>query len=190
MKNYKPEKNRDEIVARIFYQKENNSRPKPSRNLILKESNLSNDIRNKLLDMIAEIVDSNCYGRSDMCVYFAILLKDALKTMGLPAKVVIGRATYYAPIGLSERIQFDFPLHAWVICEGEIIDGNVDSMVENPMVPTGVNPSSFWGKINEMPSDRILTNEKYVDETWEKNETEYAVLVRWRSEVFFKIKDI
>lgn len=99
MNNYKIEKNREEILMRIFYQKENNIRPVPSSNVILGKSKFSEDLRKKLLNMVAEVVDDNCYGRSDMCVYFAILIKDALESMGFMAKAIVGSATYYSPLG-------------------------------------------------------------------------------------------
>ena len=38
----------------------------------------------------------------------------------------------------------------------EAIDGNVDCLSENPLVPKQVGVSPYWGPIAAMPSDRRL----------------------------------
>jgi hypothetical protein len=38
----------------------------------------------------------------------------------------------------------------------EAIDGNVDSLSENPMVSKQVGVSPYWGPITAIPSDRRL----------------------------------
>jgi hypothetical protein len=38
----------------------------------------------------------------------------------------------------------------------EVIDGNVDSLIENPMVPKQVRILPYWGPITEVPKDRRL----------------------------------
>ena len=41
----------------------------------------------------------------------------------------------------------------------EVIDGNVDSLIENPLVPSGVRVAPYWGPITAAPSDRRLREE-------------------------------
>ena len=38
----------------------------------------------------------------------------------------------------------------------EVIDGNVDSLDENPTVPKAVRVAPYWGPITRTPSDRKL----------------------------------
>ena len=46
-----------------------------------------------------------------------------------------------------------------------MIDGNVDSLVENPMVPSSVNVAPYWGPITETPADRRSREKKQVPDT-------------------------
>lgn len=87
-----------------------------------------------------------------MCAQFADLLHRALQHLGLPARGALGTATYYDERG--KRI-FEWQ-HAWVRVGKEVIDGNVDSLYENPMVPSDVHVQPYWGPINETPNDRRL----------------------------------
>lgn len=177
-------KNIDEILKKITQEKGSGNRSKPSEKLVSGKSKLSDKLRRELLDIIAEIVDQNPFGRSDMCVYFAILLRDALIKWGLSAKAILGKATYFSS---DQKFTWD---HGWVIFDNELIDGNVDSMIENPMIPDNIHPSNYWGLIDELPKDRKFDIDKEIDEQWEKVNTEYKVLVVWRKQLFSKIKNI
>jgi hypothetical protein len=46
--------------------------------------------------------------------------------------------------------------HAWVRIGEEVIDGNVDSLAENPVVPKAVWIAPYWGPIMQTPPDRRL----------------------------------
>jgi len=46
--------------------------------------------------------------------------------------------------------------HSWVRVGKEVVDGNVDCLSENPMVPDEVSIAPYWGPINETPEDRRL----------------------------------
>lgn len=108
--------------------------------------------RQALLDEAARLVDENLSGRSDMCRQFAELIDLALKHLGVISRVVAGTAIYYD--GQRNKVfQWD---HFWVRAGTEIIDGNADSMLENPLVPDAVRPPPYWGPVKQTPSDRRL----------------------------------
>lgn len=46
--------------------------------------------------------------------------------------------------------------HAWVRIDSEVVDGNVDILSENPMVPDTVCVDPYWGPITRVPPDRRL----------------------------------
>lgn len=140
------------IVDRIRSGKNTGNRPKPSTCLIDKSSLLTEKFRRGLLDAVAGLVDENLSGRSDMCEQFAILVSQALEHMGLSSRVASGTAIYYNAKG---RELFKWK-HAWVRVGKEVIDGNVDCLFENPMVPPTVNIFPYWGPIAETPTDRNL----------------------------------
>ena len=50
--------------------------------------------RAALLDKVAEMVDENLSGRSEMCLQFAELLNLALRHLGFNSFAVLGTATY------------------------------------------------------------------------------------------------
>lgn len=139
-------------VHQIRSAKENGARPKPSANVIDHSSLLSARQRGAILDAVADLVDENLCGRSDMCTQFADLLSRSLSYLGLSARPVVGNAIYYD----SKRVEIFRWRHAWVRVGKELVDGNVDSLAENPMVPSSVNVKPYWGPINETPSDRKL----------------------------------
>lgn len=64
--------------------------------------------------------------------------------------------------------------HAWVRIGDEVVDGNVDSLFENPLVPSIVKVAPYWGPIIETPTDRKLRenrgqklpDDKDVSEIW------------------------
>ena len=72
--------------------------------------------------------------------------------MGLSNCVAAGTAIYYDAEG-RKFFQWE---HAWVRVGKEVIDGNVDSIYENPMVPETIDIPPYWGPISETPADRKL----------------------------------
>jgi hypothetical protein len=139
-------------IAEIRRQKAAGGRVRPSSTLIDRSAILTADIRANLLDKIAELTDENLAGRSDMCFQFANLLNRALTKLGFPSRPAMGTAIYFDKQG-SEVHRWD---HAWVRVDDEVIDGNVDSISENPMVPSGLQIAPYWGPIRETPADRKL----------------------------------
>lgn len=142
-----------EFIDKIRSGKNVGNRPKPSSRLIDKSSLLTEKLRRGLLDAAARLVDENMTGRSDMCVQFAILVSQALDYMGLSSRVAVGTAIYYNAKG---RELFKWKKHAWVRVGKEVIDGNVDSLYENPMVPEVVDIDPYWGPVTETLADREL----------------------------------
>ena len=139
------------VVATIREEKQRGVRRKPSSSLQDNSTLLTPTLRTELLNQVASMVDENLCGRSEMCIQFAILLAMALRELGLPAKEVVGKAFYY----VNGRKIFDWN-HVWVRIGGEVIDGNVDILDENPFVPKVVVIRPYWGPIDQTPSDRKL----------------------------------
>jgi len=141
-----------QVIAReIRRQKEARSRPLPGAKLIDRSSLLLKPQREKLLNIIAGLVDENLFGRSEMCIQFADLLQRALSHIGLPARFVRGTAIYYRDN--QEVFRWD---HSWVRVGVEVIDGNTDSLAENPLVPPTVSAPPYWGPVTEVPPERRL----------------------------------
>jgi hypothetical protein len=138
-------------VEDIRRQKNEGRRPKPSDCLIDNSILLNVQRRQSLLNKTAELVDENLCGRSEMCMQFAELLCRALVHLQLPARAILGEAAYYKSGKEIFRWQ-----HAWVRVGEEVIDGNVDCLFENPMVPSTVRIASYWGPIDATPRDRRL----------------------------------
>jgi hypothetical protein len=136
-----------ERARQIRAQKSDGARPRPSSRLVDRSALLTPELRARLLDEVAALVDENLFGRSEMCIQFAALLQRALVHLGLPARTVAGRAMYYS--GAREIFRWQ---HAWVRVGEEVIDGNVDSLYENPMVPPLGDVAPYWGPISEMPA--------------------------------------
>ena len=145
------------LISRIRAQKESDSRTRPSTLLIDKSAMLTPGKRAALLDKVAELVDENLGGRSDMCLQFAGLLNLGLRHLGFNSFAVTGTATYLSAKG--KRIHTW--KHAWVRVGRELIDGNTDSIVENPMVPTGVSAAPYWGPIQDIPAQRLLEQDGF-----------------------------
>jgi len=141
-----------EIVHRIRAEKAAGIRPKPSTSLIDRSSMLTPKRRRSILDMVAGLVDENLAGRSEMCTQFADLLSRALNHLNLSARPVVGTAVYYDNNGTKI---FEWR-YAWVRIGEDAIDGNVDSLFENPMVPPAVNIAPYWGPVKGTPADRKL----------------------------------
>jgi hypothetical protein len=143
------------LVTEIRRQKQAGERLRPSSTLLDRSTLLTKAQREKLLDKVAALVDENLAGRSEMCLQFADLLYRALLHLRFPARPALGWAIYFAPDG-QEIFRWQ---HAWVRIGNEIVDGNVDSLSENPMVPKTVKIAPYWGPIAEVPSDRRLRAE-------------------------------
>ena len=139
-------------VEEIRRQKQADARRRPSTSLIDRSALITKEHRGKLLDKVAALVDENCCGRSDMCIQYADLLNRALTYLQFPSHAVLGTATYYSPDGntLHEWA------HTWVRVGEEVVDGNVDSIPENSMVPEAVRVAPYWGPIKQTPPDRKL----------------------------------
>jgi len=158
------------LIAEIRRQKEAGERLRPSAALVDRSRMLTPESRMKLLDRIAALVDENYAGRSEMCQQFADLLHRALTHMQFPSRGVMGIAIYYDAKG-KEVFRWN---HAWVRVGEEAIDGNVDSLVENPVVPNQVRVAPYWGPITEVPEGRrlrenhgaALPSDVDVDGTW------------------------
>jgi hypothetical protein len=144
-----------ELVAEIRRQKQAGERRKPSSTVMDRSVLLTAVHRGKLLDAVAALVDENLAGRSEMCLQFADLVYRALVHLDFPARPALGLAMYFAPNG-EELFRWK---HAWVRIGDEVIDGNVDSLFENPVVPNPVNVAPYWGPIAKVPNDRRLREE-------------------------------
>ena len=86
----------------------------------------------------------------------ADLLARALTRLKLPARPVLGTAIYYDSAG-SEIFRWD---HTWVRIGEEVIDGNVDSLPDNPMVPPTVRVDPYWGPLQKIPAGRRLVKSR------------------------------
>lgn len=138
-------------VNLIRSQKAGGDRARPSTTLVDQSTLLDAAFRAALLDRVACLVDENLFGRSEMCQQFAVLLARALQFKGLNAQAIPGEAIYFADG--SKVFSWE---HAWVRIGAEVVDGNVDSLFENPVVPKSVNCQPYWGPITAVPSDRKL----------------------------------
>lgn len=144
------------IITTIRNQKAADTRPWPSSTLLDRSTLLTPATRARLLDAVAGLVDENLSGRSDMCQQFAELLHRALNHLGFPSRAVAGWAIYYGPTG-QEIHRWK---HAWVRIGDEVVDGNVDSLGENPLVPKTVSVAPYWGPVAQIPSDRRLREDR------------------------------
>jgi hypothetical protein len=145
------------LISRIRAQKESDCRIRPSASLIDNSAMLTPGKRAALLDKVAELVDENVGGRSDMCLQFAGLLNLGLRHLGFNSFAVTGTATYLSAKG--KRIHGW--KHAWVRIGRELIDGNTDSIAENPVVPVGVSAAPYWGPIQDLPAQRLLEQDGF-----------------------------
>lgn len=143
------------IRQRVRQDIEQGNRPWPYENLILFPSSLPNDTKIELLNLIAVVCErmGGVEGRSSQGVPFALLVQHALRAnLAMDSKVMAGDATYQ-----HNGLKFSF-CHAWVqTFEGEIIDGNVDVLADNPSAPDGLHVPAYWGPLSTLPGDRVLT---------------------------------
>ncbi len=141
------------MTLEIRRQKAAGERPKPSNAFLDKSTIMTNIERQKLIDKIAELVDENHTGRSDMCRQFADLLCRALKKIGHSARVVTGTVSYYDTKG-NTIFKWQPDGHDWVLVGNELIDCNADCLSENPFVPKTLRLQAYWGPRTGVPSDR------------------------------------
>lgn len=140
------------IVEGIRRQKGEGVRQRPSATPIDRSAIMTRTMRERLIDAVAALVDENYAGRSEMCLQFAALIHRALLHLNFPSRAVVGTAIYYG--GKGEEIwRWQ---HAWVRIGDEVIDGNVDCLAENPVVPKTVSAAPYWGPITDVPPDRRL----------------------------------
>jgi hypothetical protein len=144
------------IIARIRQEKADKVRAMPSSELIDQSQTLTSARRREILDKVASLVDENLCGRSEMCLQFADLLYRALLHLNIPARPAPGDAIYFDSSG-RELFRWQ---HAWVRIGDEVVDGNVDSIVENPVVPAAVRVRPYWGAVRTIPSDRRLREQQ------------------------------
>lgn len=135
-------------LRKLRRQKRTRTRPKPSNYMVGRSSILTEKLRGEVVDKVASLVDERLFGRHEMCKQFAVLIERALIELGYDAKAVIGIASY------ENGFQWE---HSWVLVENELIDGNADSMNENPLVKKGNYPAPYWGLKDEIPSNRSFT---------------------------------
>lgn len=158
------------LITEIRRQKKTGERPRPSTSLVDRSRMLTPECRIRLLDKIAALVDENYAGRSEMCQQFAELLHRGLTHMQFPSRGVMGTAIYYDSKG-NEMFRWT---HAWVRIGEQVIDGNVDSLSENPVIPNHLRVAPYWGPITEVPEGRrlredhgaVLPPDVDVDGTW------------------------
>jgi len=145
------------VISRIRAEKDDGTRACPSKVLIDRSAMLTAAKRAALLDRVAELVDENLCGRSEMCLQFAELLNLALRHLGFNSFAVAGTATHLNAKG--KRV-FEWQ-HAWVRIGKEVVDGNTDSMTENVTVPPTLTVSPYWGPYPEAPN-RMFDQSGYV----------------------------
>lgn len=173
-----PQKDLNKILAKIQSEKNTGTRPLPSTTLISVGTNPPIHQRIFIVDTCACLVDQNWAGRHEMCVYFAVLVRHALSKFGHKATVELGMASYIAEDGKSFELN-----HAWVRTElDDIIDGNADSLVENPFVPEYIEPKPYWGPEDAMPN-RELNKIRVLLPKRDEIELERAVILRWKDEL-------
>lgn len=163
------------FVSEIRRQKELGNRQRPSSTLIDRSTILTEAARAELLDAVATLVDENLFGRSEMCKQFADLLQRGLAHLDVKAKTVAGEAIYYSDSG-KELFRWE---HSWVRIGSEVVDGNVDSIYENPMVPQILRIDPYWGPVHDTPRDRKLRAQVRVLQT----ESDEDVLNIWWPEL-------
>jgi hypothetical protein len=145
-----------QLIAEIRRQKQAGKRPLPSSVLDDRSAIMTKSHRSQLLDAVAALVDESLGGRSDMCLQFTDLLNRALNHLHFPARPVVGTAMYYDAQG---REIFRWR-HAWLRIGDEVVDGNVDRLSENPLVPETVRIAPYWGPISQTPNDRRLREDR------------------------------
>lgn len=176
----KEDRSEDTLLQKILIQKNQGTRPKPSDNFINHSHTLTAEKRIKIIDLAGKLCDEYFFGRTSLCLQFAILVKYMLNKENISSKILSGKATYYYKNKL-----FTWE-HSWLETDtGEIIDCNVDSMVDNPKVPAYLEPKNFWGQKSNLPTDRIFgISQEFTDlhETSLKK-PDKATLIIWKQKI-------
>jgi hypothetical protein len=149
------------FLEKIISERRDGTRRLPSNYLTINNeiySRFTTKTKKELLDFTASIVDHHSTGRSERGVDFARLLAFILGKLGFKVEVILGLATYSdANKSFVWKESESGYSHAWLLFEGdELIDGNADSMSENPYFSLNLNPQAFWGSKDELPADRIF----------------------------------
>jgi len=92
------------------------------------------------------------FGRAEMCMQFAELLTCSLAHLHFRARICHWHVYLLCPMAT----RFFRWQHAWVRVEQEVIDGNIDSLFENPMVPAVVKVFAVLGSRLRHSPDRRL----------------------------------
>ena len=146
-------------LQKVLADKKNGVEHKPSLLLIDKSHLLTSDKRKTIIDIAAKYVNQNIYGRNEMCLQFAILVKFLLKEEGISSKIIEGKAKYS-----NGNLKHEWN-HFWLVTENnDLIDGNIDSLPDNPNPPEGLRPLNYWGALSEIPNDRLLLPNKEFSE--------------------------
>ncbi|MGH4122450.1 MAG: YecA family protein [Clostridium sp.] len=181
-----PKKDIGKLLSMIKEQKTSGTRIWPSRTLHSIGDKPEIEIRRFLVDICAKLVDENWCGRSEMCIYFAVLVRHGLNFLKQPAQVHVGKATYFTHENQDIKFEWD---HAWVVSEGQLIDGNIDSMLENPMVPIGIAPTPYWGPIETTPKDRKFHSNRILDSSQDIIELDEKEITRWKQQLEVEIQE-
>jgi SEC-C motif-containing protein len=177
------QKNPEAVLASIAKEREQGSRPLPSSTVISIGNLPPQEVRNAILDACARLVDQNWAGRSEMCIYFAVLARHGLNVLGYGATVESGKGRY---TGGDEVFEWD---HAWVRTEaGDIVDGNVDSMPENPFVPASIHPKPYWGPADTLPADRKFLKMKNLPPERDEIELDAREISTWKADLEAELK--
>jgi hypothetical protein len=173
----------DTILERVLKEKKEGTRRLPSSTLISNGDLPAIEDRKFLIDACARLVDENWSGRSDMCIYFAALLRHGLGLLGYQSVVQVGKAKYSMD---GETYEWD---HSWVRTEcNDIIDGNIDSIVESPFVPDAIKPQPYWGQIDGLPADRIFQRLKDLPPERDNIELNAHEISRWKADLEREVK--
>ena len=172
----RPSKDLRGILDKIRAERQDGTRAAPSGQMLSIGDNPPQSVREFLVDACARIADQNWCGRSEMCIYFAVLLRHGLNRMGYAADVEVGKGEYF--YGQPNPFVWD---HAWVkTASADIVDANIDSVVENPMVPIGVKPQPYWGPDAQVPHDRRLKPLRTLAPERDHLELEKNVITEWK----------
>lgn len=173
-----PKKDLSIIIDRIQSEKQKGRRPLPSSTLVSIGDIPTQIERVFLVDTCARLVDQNWAGRSEMCVVFAVLIRHGLCLLNYRAAVEVGKARYSMA---GQSFEWD---HAWVQTEfGDIVDGNVDSLVENPFVPEGIEPKPYWGPLDSLPLDREFDKVRDLPPERDEIELDANEIRKWKADL-------
>lgn len=154
------------IATKIIEEKRTGNRKKPSQYLSIESADLSDNEIKVLLDLVGHTCDQFFpLGRSTACIYSAILLRNALRELyGKNVQALVGKAKYYDDKG-NQKFEWG---HGWLEYDNQIVDGNIDSLSENPKAPDDIRPKNYWGVKSSTPKDRKFEKTQIIDDEWIK----------------------